>query len=68
MSTIHNATALLMIFPFCLTGCMDPSLMFQALYDDMVPAFDVLGKRSFFLGEIGNGAKMKLVVNMIMGR
>lgn len=39
----------------------------KALYDDMVPAFDVLGKRSFFLGEIGNGAKMKLVVNMIMG-
>ncbi|VAI56077.1 unnamed protein product [Triticum turgidum subsp. durum] len=41
--------------------------MFQALYDDMVPAFDVLGKKSFFLGEMGNGAKMKLVVNMIMG-
>jgi len=39
----------------------------KALYDDMVPAFDILGKRSFFLGEIGNGAKMKLVVNMIMG-
>ncbi|EMS62985.1 Putative oxidoreductase GLYR1 [Triticum urartu] len=38
-----------------------------ALYDDMVPAFDVLGKKSFFLGEMGNGAKMKLVVNMIMG-
>jgi len=34
----------------------------------MVPAFDVLGKKSLFLGEIGNGAKMKLVVNMIMGR
>jgi len=41
---------------------------FQKLYDEMVPAFDVLGKKSFFLGEIGNGAKMKLVVNMIMGR
>ncbi|OEL32527.1 Glyoxylate/succinic semialdehyde reductase 1 [Dichanthelium oligosanthes] len=39
----------------------------KTLYDDMVPAFDVLGKKSFFLGEIGNGAKMKLVVNMIMG-
>uniref|UniRef100_M8C7Y6 Putative oxidoreductase GLYR1 n=1 Tax=Aegilops tauschii TaxID=37682 RepID=M8C7Y6_AEGTA len=39
----------------------------KALYDDMVPAFDVLGKKSFFLGEMGNGAKMKLVVNMIMG-
>lgn len=40
----------------------------QALYDEVVPAFDVLGKRSFFLGDVGNGAKMKLVVNMIMGR
>lgn len=39
----------------------------KALYDDMVPAFDILGKKSFFLGEMGNGAKMKLVVNMIMG-
>lgn len=39
----------------------------KPLYDGMVPAFDVLGKKSFFLGEIGNGAKMKLVVNMIMG-
>nr|XP_025888473.1 succinic semialdehyde reductase isofom1 isoform X2 [Solanum lycopersicum] len=37
------------------------------LYDQVVPAFDVLGKKSFFLGKIGNGAKMKLVVNMIMG-
>uniref|UniRef100_A0A804NSA7 Glyoxylate/succinic semialdehyde reductase 1 n=1 Tax=Zea mays TaxID=4577 RepID=A0A804NSA7_MAIZE len=25
------------------------------------------GDKSFFLGEIGNGAKMKLVVNMVMG-
>lgn len=41
---------------------------FQTLYDEIIPAFDVLGKKSFFLGEIGNGAKMKLVVNMIMGR
>lgn len=39
----------------------------KALYDEMVPAFDVLGKKSFFLGEVGNGAKFKLVVNMIMG-
>ncbi|OIW02334.1 hypothetical protein TanjilG_11228 [Lupinus angustifolius] len=39
----------------------------KALYDEIVPAFDVLGKKSFYLGEVGNGAKMKLVVNMIMG-
>jgi len=40
----------------------------QALYDEALPAFDILGKKSFFLGDVGNGAKMKLVVNMIMGR
>ncbi|WVZ16419.1 hypothetical protein V8G54_009401 [Vigna mungo] len=39
----------------------------QALYDEALPAFDILGKKSFFLGDVGNGAKMKLVVNMIMG-
>lgn len=43
-------------------------LSFQSLYDEALPAFDVLGKKSFFLGEVGNGARMKLVVNMIMGR
>ncbi|KAE8675184.1 putative oxidoreductase GLYR1 [Hibiscus syriacus] len=39
----------------------------KALYEEAGPAFNVLGKKSFFLGQIGNGAKMKLVVNMIMG-
>ncbi|KAG8388817.1 hypothetical protein BUALT_Bualt02G0164500 [Buddleja alternifolia] len=39
----------------------------EALYEEALPAFDVLGKKSFFLGQVGNGAKMKLVVNMIMG-
>lgn len=39
----------------------------KELYDEALPLFDVLGKKSFFLGQVGNGAKMKLVVNMIMG-
>ncbi|XP_022758854.1 glyoxylate/succinic semialdehyde reductase 1-like [Durio zibethinus] len=39
----------------------------KALYEQAIPAFNVLGKKSFFLGQVGNGAKMKLVVNMIMG-
>ncbi|KAH6810898.1 glyoxylate reductase 1 [Perilla frutescens var. frutescens] len=39
----------------------------KALYDAALPFFDVLGKKSFFLGQVGNGAKMKLVVNMTMG-
>uniref|UniRef100_A0A0D6R0W0 6-phosphogluconate dehydrogenase NADP-binding domain-containing protein n=1 Tax=Araucaria cunninghamii TaxID=56994 RepID=A0A0D6R0W0_ARACU len=40
----------------------------KSLHDEITPAFDVMGKQTFFLGEVGNGAKMKLVVNMIMGR
>ncbi|KAI4354026.1 hypothetical protein L6164_002927 [Bauhinia variegata] len=39
----------------------------EALYKESLPMFDVLGKKSFFLGKVGNGARMKLVVNMIMG-
>jgi len=39
----------------------------KSLYDEVMPSFDVMGKKAFFLGEVGNGAKMKLVVNMIMG-
>eukprot|EP00252_Welwitschia_mirabilis_P014863 TRINITY_DN32914_c0_g1_i1.p1 TRINITY_DN32914_c0_g1~~TRINITY_DN32914_c0_g1_i1.p1 ORF type:complete len:294 (+),score=80.86 TRINITY_DN32914_c0_g1_i1:106-987(+) len=39
----------------------------KTLNDEITPVFNVLGKRTFFLGEVGNGAKMKLVVNMIMG-
>lgn len=39
----------------------------KSLYDEALPAFNVMGKMSPFLGEVGQGAKMKLVVNMIMG-
>lgn len=40
----------------------------KSLYDESVPSFDIMGKRTFFLGEeVGQGARMKLVVNMIMG-
>lgn len=39
----------------------------QALKEEAQCAFDVMGKRTFFLGEVGNGAKMKLVVNTVMG-
>lgn len=40
----------------------------QSLYDKATPAFDAMGKKSFYLDDVGGGAKMKLVVNMIMGR
>lgn len=39
----------------------------KALCEEAQPCFDVMGKRTFFLGEVGNGARMKLVVNMMMG-
>ncbi len=37
------------------------------LYDAAGEALDALGKLRVFLGEVGQGARMKLVVNMIMG-
>jgi 2-hydroxy-3-oxopropionate reductase len=39
----------------------------RSLYDDAMPAFEKLGKKIFYLGEVGQGAAMKLVVNMVMG-
>jgi 3-hydroxyisobutyrate dehydrogenase-like beta-hydroxyacid dehydrogenase len=39
----------------------------MSLFDDAMPAFDTMGKKTLFLGEVGNGANMKLVVNMVMG-
>ncbi len=31
----------------------------------MTPLLEVMGKKSFFLGEVGQAAKMKLVINMV---
>lgn len=39
----------------------------KSLFDDSAAAFGVMGKRSLHLGDVGAGARMKLVVNMIMG-
>jgi 3-hydroxyisobutyrate dehydrogenase-like beta-hydroxyacid dehydrogenase len=39
----------------------------EQLYKDAGGAFEAMGKTSFFLGETGRGAEMKLIVNMIMG-
>lgn len=39
----------------------------RTLFDEAQPALEVMGKKSFYLGVDGQGAKMKLVVNMIMG-
>jgi len=39
----------------------------RGLFDDAQPAFDAMGKLAVYLGEVGNGARMKLVINSIMG-
>ncbi|KAK4780330.1 hypothetical protein SAY87_016436 [Trapa incisa] len=39
----------------------------KALYETVSPLLDIMGKSRFYLGDVGNGAAMKLVVNMIMG-
>jgi 2-hydroxy-3-oxopropionate reductase len=39
----------------------------RSLYDEALPGLETLGRKILYLGEAGNGARMKLVVNMIMG-
>jgi glyoxylate/succinic semialdehyde reductase len=39
----------------------------RELFDLAEPAFTIMGKMHIFVGELGQAARMKLVVNMIMG-
>ncbi|PON48166.1 3-hydroxyisobutyrate dehydrogenase-related [Parasponia andersonii] len=39
----------------------------KSLYETVAPCLDIMGKSRFYLGDVGNGASMKLVVNMVMG-
>jgi len=39
----------------------------KELFTAAMPLLDMMGKASFFLGEVGCGANMKLTVNQIMG-
>jgi len=39
----------------------------ESLFDDCYSCFEAMGKKSFFLGEVGNAARMKLVHQMLMG-
>lgn len=38
------------------------------MFKKAVPMLEVMGKAHFFLGEVGKGAEMKLVVNMVRTR
>jgi 2-hydroxy-3-oxopropionate reductase len=39
----------------------------RSLYDEAMPGLAKMGKKILFLGTAGNGANLKLVVNMVMG-
>jgi len=39
----------------------------DSLYHEAMPALEVMGKKTFYFGEVAKGAQMKLVINMIMG-
>ena len=39
----------------------------NSLYNEAMPALEVMGKKTFYFGEVAKGAKIKLVINMIMG-
>jgi 3-hydroxyisobutyrate dehydrogenase-like beta-hydroxyacid dehydrogenase len=39
----------------------------RGLYDETAALLDVMGKKRLYLGEVGSAARMKLIVNMIMG-
>ncbi|XP_051132869.1 glyoxylate/succinic semialdehyde reductase 1-like [Andrographis paniculata] len=39
----------------------------KSLYEEVLPIIDLMSKKSFFLGKVGNGAKMKLSLQVIMG-
>jgi 2-hydroxy-3-oxopropionate reductase len=39
----------------------------RELFDQTLPLFEKMGKKSLFLGDLGRGAQMKLIVNMTMG-
>jgi 3-hydroxyisobutyrate dehydrogenase-like beta-hydroxyacid dehydrogenase len=39
----------------------------RPLFDQAQPALEAVGKKIVYLGEVGQGARMKLVVNMVMG-
>ena len=39
----------------------------SGLYDRSLPALEKMGKKILFLGDVGNGARMKLANNLVMG-
>ncbi|XP_077518729.1 nucleosome-destabilizing factor isoform X2 [Amblyomma americanum] len=39
----------------------------RSLFNDCASCFEAIGRHAFYLGEVGNGAKMSLILNMLLG-
>ncbi|XP_064481986.1 cytokine-like nuclear factor N-PAC isoform X2 [Ornithodoros turicata] len=39
----------------------------RSLFNDCASCFEAIGRHAFYLGEVGNGSKMSLIINMLMG-
>ncbi|XP_023222216.1 putative oxidoreductase GLYR1 homolog [Centruroides sculpturatus] len=39
----------------------------RSLFNDCATCFQAMGKHAFYLGEVGNGSKMNLIINMVLG-
>ncbi|WVZ69976.1 hypothetical protein U9M48_018687 [Paspalum notatum var. saurae] len=71
VSTVDGATSKLIGEHIASTGASFLETLLhqgdESLYRRVAPLLDVMGKSRFYLGDVGNGAAMKLVVNMVMG-
>ncbi|KAH8042634.1 hypothetical protein HPB51_024866 [Rhipicephalus microplus] len=39
----------------------------RSLFNDCASCFEAIGRHAFYLGEVGNGSKMSLILNMLLG-
>ncbi|XP_037568758.1 putative oxidoreductase GLYR1 homolog isoform X2 [Dermacentor silvarum] len=39
----------------------------RSLFNDCATCFEAIGRHAFYLGEVGNGSKMSLILNMLLG-
>ncbi|KAL3233970.1 hypothetical protein MRX96_022727 [Rhipicephalus microplus] len=39
----------------------------RSLFNDCASCFEAIGRHAFYLGEVGNGSKMSLILNMLAG-
>ncbi|KAG0414794.1 hypothetical protein HPB47_008044 [Ixodes persulcatus] len=39
----------------------------RSLFNDCASCFEAIGRHAFYLGDVGNGSKMNLILNMLLG-